>query len=105
MSSPKDLRRAPRYDYECSVMILLGDDGYFSIMENISAIGCCIHRPKGWSQLRGIPVKLFMNLGRNAPAVPATTIWSNDEFIGFEYGTPQPLPPELVSITVGNNPD
>lgn len=105
MSSPKDLRRAPRYDYECTVMILLADEGYFSTMENISAVGCCIHRPKGWSQLRGVPVKLFINLGRNAPAQPATTIWSNDDFIGFEYASPQSLPPELLSITVGHDAD
>jgi len=103
MSSPKELRRAPRYDYECSVMVLLGDDGHFSTMENISAMGCCIHRPPGWSQLRGVKVKLFMNLGRSAQAVPATTIWSNEGFIGFEYSTPQALPPELLSITVGND--
>jgi hypothetical protein len=101
MSTSKDLRRAPRYDYECSVMVLLGDTGYFSIMENISEMGCCIHRPNGWTQQRGVPVKLFMNLGRLAPAVSATTIWSSEGFIGFEYGVPQPLPPELLSITVG----
>jgi hypothetical protein len=61
-----------------------------------------VHRPNGWTQPRGVHVKLFMNLGRNAPAVPAISVWSNDDFIGFEYAVPQPLPPELLSITVGN---
>lgn len=105
MSTPRDLRRAPRYDYECSVMILLGEAGYFGTMENISAMGCCIHRPPSWSQPRGVAVKLFMNLGRHVAAVSATTVWNNEQFIGFEFSTPQPLPPELQSITVGNNPD
>ena len=103
MSSPSDKRRAPRYDYECTVMVLLGDEGYFGTMENISAMGCCIHRPPGWLQNRGVAVKLFMNLGRHVAAVPATTVWNNEGFIGFEYATPQELPPELLSITVGND--
>ena len=105
MSSPKDLRRAPRFDYECSVLILLGDEGYFSVMENISAMGCCVHRPKEWAALRAVPVKLFIKLDRHAPAIPATTIWSNEGFVGFEYSSPQSLPPELLSITVGHDED
>ena len=84
-------------------MILIGDEGFFSTMENISAVGCCVHRPPGWSQLRGVPVRLFMNLGRTTPAVVAAAVWSNDNFVGFEYKGAQSLPPELLSITVGHH--
>jgi hypothetical protein len=102
----KDKRRSPRFDYECSVLIQLGDDlGWFSFMENISAAGCCIHKPKNLTGLpRGTQVRLFHNFGRSRnEAVPATIVWSNDNFLGFEYANPQTLPPELLLITVGHD--
>jgi hypothetical protein len=104
----KELRRAPRFDYECGVLIQVGDDvGYFSFMENISAAGCCIHRPKNLGPLlRGSSVRLYHNLGRGrSEAVPATVIWANDNFLGFEYTSQQSLPPELRAITVGHDDD
>ena len=104
MSSKKDLRRSPRYDYECTVLIEVGDQHYFSTMENISAAGCCIHRPEGWNQNRGVKARLFLTLGRRlTPGVVATTVWGNDSYVGFEYASPMPLPRELVSITVGHD--
>jgi hypothetical protein len=104
----KDKRRSPRFDYECSVLIQVEDDvGYFSFMENISAAGCCIHRPKNLASLpRGSQVRLFQNFGRSrADAVRATVVWSNDNFLGFEYAGEQTLPPELLLITVGHDSD
>jgi hypothetical protein len=104
----KEKRRSPRFDYECSVLIQVEDDiGYFSFMENISAAGCCIHRPKNLAALpRGSKVRLFHNFGRSrSEAVPATVVWANDNFLGFEYGSPQTLPPELLLITVGHDDD
>jgi hypothetical protein len=102
----KDKRRSPRFDYECSVLIQVGEDvGYFTFMENISAAGCCIHKPKNLTALaRGSKVRLFHNLGRGrSEAVDATVVWSNDNFLGFEYANPQELPPELLLITVGHD--
>jgi hypothetical protein len=104
----KELRRSPRFDYECSVLIMVGDDlGYFSFMENISAAGCCIHKPKNLTAMpRGTQVRLFHNFGRSrSEAVPATVVWANDNFLGFEYRSPQDLPPELLLITVGHDDD
>jgi hypothetical protein len=104
----KDKRRSPRYEFECGVLIMVGDDlGYFSFMENISAAGCCIHKPKNLTQIaRGSKVKLFHNLGRGrSEAVEATVVWSNDNFLGFEYANQQALPPELLLITVGHDDD
>jgi hypothetical protein len=104
----KDKRRSPRFEFECSVLIQVSDDlAYFSFMENISAAGCCIHRPKNLTILaRGTQVKLFHNLGRGrSEAVPSTVVWSNENFLGFEYGSPQTLPPELLLITVGHDDD
>ena len=104
----KEKRRSPRFDYECSVLIQLdADTAYFSFMENISAVGCCIHRPKNLTTLpRGSQVRLFHNFGRSrSEAVPATLVWGNDNFMGFEYASPQTLPPELLLITVGHDED
>jgi hypothetical protein len=104
----KDKRRSPRFDYECTVLIQVDDDiGWFTFMENVSAAGCCIHRPKNLASLpRGSKVRLFHNLGRSrSEAVPATVVWANDNVLGFEYGSPQTLPPELLLITVGHDDD
>ena len=103
----KELRRAPRFDFECGVLIQMGDEvGYFSFMENLSAAGCCIHRPRNLSIARGTPVKLYHNLGRGrSEAVAATVVWANDNFLGFEYASQQELPPELRAITVGHDDD
>ena len=101
----KELRRAPRFDYECGVLVQIDEElGYFTFMENISAAGCCIHRPRNLAIARGTRVRLFHNLGRGrTEAVPATVVWSNDNYLGFEYGSPQTLPPELRAITVGHD--
>jgi hypothetical protein len=101
----KEKRRSPRIDFECGVLVQIGDVGYFSFMENLSEAGCCIHRPKGWTALvRGAPVHIWHNLGRGrSEAVAANTVWSNDTYLGFEYGSPRELPPELRSITVGHD--
>ena len=101
----RDKRRSPRVDYECSVLIQIDDVGYFSFMENISAAGCCIHRPKVLGPVaRGTSVRLFHNFGRSrSVAVAATVVWSNENFLGFEYASTQELPPELLLITVGHD--
>lgn len=104
----KELRRSPRFDFECTVLIQIGGDiAYFSFMENVSSAGCCIHKPKNLTGLpRGSQVKLFHNLGRSrSEAVPATVVWANENFLGFEYKDPQALPPELLLITVGHDDD
>jgi hypothetical protein len=106
--NPKDKRRSPRFDYECSVLIQVGEDvAWFSFMENISAAGCCIHKPKAMAGLaRGTQVRLFHNFGRSrSEAVRATVIWSNENFLGFEYASQLELPPELLLITVGHDDD
>jgi hypothetical protein len=106
--SGKDKRRSPRFEYECSVLIMVGYDvAYFTFMENVSAAGCCIHKPRNLEAMpRGSKVRLFHNFGRGrSEPVPATVVWSNDNFLGFEYASPQTLPPELLLITVGHDDD
>jgi hypothetical protein len=93
LKDDKERRRAPRVEFECLVMIVRDRDGFVGQMENVSATGCCITRPEDWSLKIEEQVMLYLLIDmRHVFSASARVAWDSEQFVGFEYLEPQPLP-------------
>lgn len=89
----QDRRQAPRYDYDCPVLIAHEAEGFVAHIENVSVTGCCTTRPLDWSLSLGAVVRLFLMVDmRHVHSVLARVMWCSEHFVGFQYAEQQPLP-------------
>ena len=93
---PKDTherRAAPRFEYDCPVLIAQDADGFIAQIENVSVTGCCTTRPLDWALALGAEVRLYLMVDmRHVHSVQARVMWCSEHFVGFQYLEQQPLP-------------
>ncbi|NOT89892.1 MAG: PilZ domain-containing protein [Lysobacter sp.] len=91
--SPEERRRAERHEYDCLVLIAHGPDGFVGHIDNVSATGCRTTRPHDWALANGAEVRLYLMIDeRYVFSAEARVVWASNEYLGFEYLEPQPLP-------------
>jgi hypothetical protein len=87
-------RDSDRVPFAAQLMVLHDGRGWFADLYDLSAGGCAVFRPDGWSPQIDDLVQLFFRRSEGAAGdVAARVARVTTSLVGFEYHDPQPVPP------------